>query len=294
MVKAKAGGAKASKNFKYSTKAAGSKNASNVDYGKAGVKGKSGGVRVGNITISVQDARKVLTHFNAKMEVQGRIWLMRADQLTKELAKFSVKKTKEGKYTFHHRSQLRYSSPPMFLRGMTSATSGRKAASAAKKTKKEDDKMAIKLSKLKDNYSNTSTNRKLGRVGLPKSLGQVNKKIKKTKPPSASKAKAKLAKALKAKAAKAKKAKAAKAKKDKAKVKAKKDKEKKKKKKKIDKSKVKKKGTYTKDPHPPTGKTYADGTPKFKGLKRDGSMTATKNKKIKKKAPTATKLNAMI
>ena len=179
MVKAKAGGAKANKSFPYTSKGADGKWRQKKALGEKGT-----GVKVDGITISVQDARKILTHYNARMEVQGKIWLMRTGQLEKELSRFKATHKGGGKYVFTAKAGRRYTSPEYHIRGITAATAGRKAASAAKKVAKADEKMKKKLSKLKDHYSDTAANRKLGRVGLPhkkkeKKAAPKNKKIKK-------------------------------------------------------------------------------------------------------------------
>jgi hypothetical protein len=107
---------------------------------------KSTGVKVGNIKISVGDARKILTHYNAKMEIQGRIWLMRGSELEKELKNFIPVK-KGTKYIFKHRSNRRYTSPAYHLRGMTDAKETKGYEKAAIKMAKEEDKKAKKAYK---------------------------------------------------------------------------------------------------------------------------------------------------
>lgn len=82
------------------------------------------GVKVGNIVISVANARKILTHYNASVEIQGRIWLMRTSELEKELKNFTPIK-KGDKYVFRHNRKINYESPAYFARHRSNLSYGR-------------------------------------------------------------------------------------------------------------------------------------------------------------------------
>ena len=89
---------------------------SKASYGK--------GVKVGNIMVSVATARKILTHYNASVEIQGRIWLMRTSELEKELKNFTPVKS-GGKYRFQHKKRVSYRSPAYFARNRSNLAYGR-------------------------------------------------------------------------------------------------------------------------------------------------------------------------
>ena len=89
---------------------------SKANYGK--------GVKVGNIMVSVGTARKILTHYNASVEIQGRIWLMRTSELEKELKNFTPVKS-GGKYRFQHNKRVSYKSPAYFARQRSNLAYGR-------------------------------------------------------------------------------------------------------------------------------------------------------------------------
>lgn len=154
---------------------------------------KSTGVRVGDIKISVGDARKILTHYNAKMEIQGRIWLMRGNELEKELKNFTYKKS-GAKYIFKHRSNRRYTSPAYHLRGMTDAKETKgyekeaikqakvldKADKAAKKAAAKKKKQKKQTKKDKKDESKGMTGQKAGTKSKTKVNFPKSKKKKKT------------------------------------------------------------------------------------------------------------------
>jgi hypothetical protein len=213
-------------------------------------------VKIGNVFVSVRDGRKILAEYNRKFKISG-VRTMKGAELNAQLSKFRAIKTTGGKYRFAHRVRTGFKSKPYHLFGTGATRVAGKMATMAKRSVAAKEKV------------------KAGKVAM--------------------KAKAKAAKAAaKLKAKKAKERAKLKAKKDKAKMKAAAKKEKMKAKKAAAKAKAKakkkpakkkvKKVKAAKDPHPPTGKTYPDGQPKFKGLNKDGSKRKGGKKKGKAKS----------
>ena len=211
-------------------------------------------VKVGNVFVSVRDGRKILAEYNRKFKIKG-VRTMKGAALNEQLSKFKSMKTAGGLYRFSHRVRTGFKTLSAYHMFGTGAkrVAGKKATvvrrKAAGKAKTAAGKQSVKDKKAAD---------------------KVKAKAKKEK--DKIKAKAKKAKMkLKKAAAKAKAKEKAKMKKEKAKMK-------KAAKKAAKKGKKKKKKTVKAitDPHPPTGKNYKDGTPKFKGLTKTGKMIKSK------------------